>query len=77
MSAEVLASMVQSLGFPVVICGVLMYFIKYIIDKNREDVNKLNEQHQSEMKEITTAINNNTIAITKLCEKLEVGDRAA
>lgn len=71
MDANVIAGMVQSLGFPIVICGVLMYFIKYILDKNREDVNKLNEQHKEEMSGITEALNNNTVALTKLCEKLE------
>ena len=42
---------------------------------NREDTKALNEQHSKEMlafkDEIKEALNNNTIALTKLCEKLD------
>ena len=37
-------------------------------DRNREDIDKLNAQHQQEMKEVTTALNNNTLALQKLSD---------
>lgn len=63
--------LVSTLGFPIVCCGAAGWYIKYITDKNREQINKIMEQHQSEIKEITTALNNNTLAITKLTDYME------
>lgn len=61
---------VTTLGFPIVCCGAMMWYVKYITDKNREEIDKLNTQHNEEMKEVTMAINNNTIALTKLCDMI-------
>lgn len=61
---------ITTVGFPIVMCCGMAWYVKYITDKNREEIDKLNEQHDSELSEITTAINNNTIALTKLCDKL-------
>jgi len=50
-------------------------YVKEQTKNNREDVKELNAQHSQEMNafkdEIKEALNNNTIALTKLCEKLE------
>ena len=46
-------------------------FVKYITDKNREEVAKLNEQHREEMNEVTTAIHNNTLALQSLTDHLK------
>jgi cellobiose-specific phosphotransferase system component IIC len=62
---------VTTIGFPIVMCGAMAWYVKYITDKHREEVTKLNEQHQQEMEKVTTAINNNTLALTKLCERME------
>ena len=65
---------VTTLGFPIVCCGAMMWYVKYITDKNREEIDKLNTQHNEEMKEVTMAINNNTIALTKLCDMINGKD---
>lgn len=62
---------VTTIGFPIVMCGAMAWYVKYIADKHREEVTKLNEQHQQEMENVTTAINNNTLALTKLCERMK------
>lgn len=50
-------------------------YVKDTTKANREDTKALNEQHSKEMlafkDEIKEALNNNTIALTKLCEKLD------
>ena len=56
---EVLTA-ISSVGFPIVAAGACFWFML-----------KQSEQHKSDMKEVTTAINNNTLAITKLVDKLE------
>lgn len=72
---------VTTIGFPIVMCGAMSYYVKYITDKNREEIKETNlankdeieritQQHKEEVEKITDAVNNNTIALTKLCEKL-------
>lgn len=61
-------------GFPIVVALICMYYVKYINDQHRQETTKLNDQHRQEMSEVTQAINNNTLALTKLTEKLGAGD---
>lgn len=73
MDMNVILQAITTVGFPVVMCGAMAYYVKYITDKNREEVAKLNEQHKQEILDVIKAIDNNTLALTKLCEKLEGG----
>ena len=49
-----------TVGFPIVAYGALFW---YVIKKDAE--------HKTEVEKMTEAINNNTIALTKLIERLE------
>lgn len=71
MDWQALVQAISTIGFPIVCCVAMAWYVKYTTDKNREEVNKLNEQHKQEMSEVTEAINNNTIALTKLCDILK------
>ena len=71
MDFNVIIQAVTSLGFPIVCCAAIMYYVKYITDKNREEVAKLNEDHKQEMAQVTQALNNNTIALQRLCDRLD------
>lgn len=66
---------ISTLGFPIVACISMAIYVKEQTKNNREDVKELNAQHSKEMNafkdEIKEALNNNTIALTKLCERLE------
>lgn len=62
---------VSTVGFPIVACGGMAWYVKYMTDKEREERIKMNEQHKQEMAEVTTALNNNTLALQKLCDKLD------
>lgn len=67
--------LIGTLGFPIIACISMAIYVKEQSKNNREDVKELNAQHTKEMiefkDEIKTALNNNTIALTKLCEKLD------
>lgn len=71
MDWNVIVQAVTTVGFPIVMCGAMAYYVKYTTDKHREEIAKLNEQHKQEMLDIIKAVDNNTIALTKLCEKLD------
>ena len=64
-----------SYAFPIVACIFMAVYVKDMSKSNRDDTKALNEQHTKEMKafkdEIKEALNNNTIALTRLCERLE------
>lgn len=70
MTVEGIVSAISTIGFPIVCCLVLGWYVKYITDKNREEINKLNEQHKTEMTDVTQAINNNTLVMQRLIDSL-------
>lgn len=63
MDAGILTQLIGSLGFPIAMCIAMLWML-----------NKQTEQHKSEMDKITEALNNNTLALTKLAAKLGVED---
>lgn len=71
MDANFILQAITTIGFPCAMCAAMAWYVKYSTDKHREEVARLNEQHANEMREVTTAINNNTVALTRLCEKME------
>lgn len=69
--ANAIIALIQSVGFPIVMCGLMSWYVKYITDKNREEIAQERETHKQEMNQVITAINNNTIVIEKLIAKLD------
>lgn len=72
---------ISTIGFPIVCCIVMAWYVKYqtdknrqdmltLIEQNREDRINLNIQHKEEMNDFKQAIDNNTVALTRLCDKL-------
>jgi hypothetical protein len=70
MDFSALVQAVTSLGFPVVCCGAVMWYVKYLTDANRAEIDDINMQHREEMQQITQAVQNNTEALIRLTEKL-------
>lgn len=66
MDVNMIITLIGSVGFPIVACGAMAYYVKYITDKNREQVDAIMKQHQTEMNSVTDAVNNNTVALQKL-----------
>ena len=65
-----LTQMIMNVGFPIVMCGAMAWYVKDTSDKHREEVQQLNNQHKEEMEQVTEALNNNTLALQKLCDKI-------
>jgi preprotein translocase subunit YajC len=60
MTVNDIVTIIQSVGFPVVMCGALFW---YMISQTKE--------HAAESKEMREAINALNVAITKLTDKLD------
>lgn len=65
-----LSQLISSIGFPIAMCVLMCYYIKYTQDNYRTDINDLNEKHKEESTKLVQAINNNTLVIKELSERL-------
>ena len=74
MEVNEIVSIVQALGFPIVMCGVMGWFVYFMYNKNRDDMEAIRESHLQETSELRTAIENNTLVMQKLIDKLDEGD---
>lgn len=60
MTVEQITQLVSSLGFPIIVCGCLFW---YIINKD--------QTHTEEVSKLTDAVNNNTLVMQKILDKLD------
>lgn len=71
MDLNLIMTLVGSLGFPIVACIGLGWYVKYMTDTNRSDMTEMRKEHKEEMTKMTEAVNNNTIVIQKLIDKID------
>ena len=64
-------TLVGQYAFPIVACVAMGWYVKDQGDKNREQLKDVMEQHREEMKEVTNAVNNNTLVIQRLVDFME------
>ena len=57
-------TLITTVGFPAAMCVLLMWYVY-----------KMQEQHTKEIKDLKNALDKNTIAVTRLVERLN-GDRS-
>lgn len=55
-----LTTLISTLGFPIAMCLIMCYYI-----------NKINDAHKEETGKFAEALNNNTVVLQKLCDKLD------
>lgn len=79
---ENIIQIVQQLGFPVAVAAACAFYVKYRDDKADQKLEKLQAsyaeelksertEHRQEMNAITEAVNNNTLVMQKLLDKLQ------
>lgn len=66
-----ITTLIGQYAFPIVACIAMGWYIKDQSNQNREQIDKLTERHKEEMKDVTTAINNNTTAIQRLSDLID------
>ena len=60
MDVQVILTAISTVGFPIVVAAAMFW-----------KMNKQDEDHKAEMMKVTEAVNNNTLALQKLIDKLE------
>ena len=71
MDANVLMTMISTVGFPICACVFLAIFYKQMDNNFRSDIKELSTNHRAEMEKVTEAINNNSMLIQKLIDKMD------
>lgn len=71
--AEVLTA-ISTIGFPIVACCAMAYFFAKVNENYRKDIKEINAEHKEEMNSMVEAINNNTMVIQKLVDRMD-GDK--
>lgn len=62
---------ITTVGFPIVSCIVIAWYAKYTNDNYRNDMKEANTVHKEEMNQLSQALQNNTLALQKLCTMIE------
>lgn len=65
--------LISSVGFPIVACLGMGWYVKYQTDNYRQEVKDMQKEHKEEIQKMSDALNNNTNALQKLCDKLDGG----
>lgn len=68
--AEVLTA-ISTIGFPIVACCAMAYFFAKVNNNYRQDIKEINAEHKQEMSAMVEAINNNTMVIQKLVDRMD------
>lgn len=55
-------------AFPIVACVMMGWYVKYTQDNYRKDIQELSKNHKEEIDKVTSALNNNTLALQKLTD---------
>lgn len=61
MDLNVIIQAISSVGFPIAMCVMLLWYVK---DQG--------DRHKEESEKFTEALNRNTLVLQKLCDKMEV-----
>lgn len=70
MNVDSIATIISSLGFPICCCIVLGWYIKNITENYNKQIDDLRKEHKEETLKLTEAINNNTLVIQRLIDKI-------
>lgn len=69
--ANDVVQIISTLGFPIAMCVGACFFIKYQFDTSNKMMEDIRKDHKEEIVKVTEALNNNTLALQQLVDKLE------
>lgn len=64
-------SVIGQYAFPIVMCILMGWYVKYREDKHSEEIKETRESHKAEMDKVTDALNNNTLALQHLTDYMQ------
>lgn len=70
MEFDSILTAISAVGFPIVACCAMAYFFALTNKNYRDDLKEQNSLHKEETKNLVDAINNNSMVIQRLIDKL-------
>ena len=70
MDASQIVQIVSTLGFPIAMCLLFFWYITKRDEQHSTEIKAIQEQHRDETAKMTEAINNNTLVIQRLIDKM-------
>ena len=71
MTAQEITDIITKVGFPIVMCGALAWYVKQMTEKFMTMVDTINAQHDAETKNMIRSLDANTQAIALLSQKIK------
>lgn len=68
--ADVL-QLIPSVGFPIVACICMGWYVKFQTENNSTEVKEMRQEHAATISKVTEALNNNTLALQQLVDKFD------
>lgn len=75
MDPSLISSLIGSLGFPIVACVAMGWYVVKTNQSHLSQINELNDRHYEEMKAMVSAVDNNTAAIKELTMLIQQGGK--
>lgn len=73
-----IGQIISTIGFPIAMCLIMGYYLKYTHDDHREDIKRLQDQQKDQdirnketMEKLVEAINNNTKTMERIFDLQE------
>ena len=66
-----IVQIISAVGFPIVAAVGCAYFVKWQYEQNNKQLESMRQEHKEEVEKMTKAIENNTLALTRLIEKID------
>lgn len=74
MSWDAIMNLISSGLFPIAACVALAWFFNKTNENYRGDIKDLQKRHDSEINKLTEAVNNNTMVMQRLVDRLSKED---
>lgn len=71
MDYSTIISAVSAVGFPIVCAVACGFFVKWQYEQNQKQIEEMRKEHKEEVTKMTEALNNNTLALQRLIDKIE------
>lgn len=68
-------SLISSLGFPIVCCLGLAWYVKYITDKHEKEIETLSKSHEKQTNDLKKSFDKNTEVLSELVFIMKRGDK--
>ncbi len=65
-----IADLIGNIGFPAIMCILMLNMFKYMLERFRENLEKVEMQHASDIESLKKALENNTNVMQKLIDKM-------